>query len=413
MALHSNDTNIRDKLSDPRAQSQQSIGTIIGSHVQMTDSCTRSYFAPSQLCDDYHDISKNIRAGSLLNSELQGSHLSQGGSQYYQPAPVPLGSLQLQQDLSQVFSPASLQSPPWKPVEEDGCFHPTMAQHLWASKLSVADASGEDHKAFLLEDLLDLDFGPSPSFQSPSTLGVEDEHSLHEPMQKLHIDIGFVPPAPHISGSPLSEEAPTTTSAPSSSIKTIFSFHQPEETVQDVERKFQDFALTLKSRFPDLHIMPQDSYKSHAKADHNRYVKDANLQPMIEFNLEPYPCGVPLQDALSGRLKDLADDLVLNHGPPSAYIRLQVPGYKSKREQKSQICLKTYEKITRPLNRKRLLARVARAIKTILEKLAKEQQNQKDIIDLSFKWTIGDGPGKVGINDLHILSLHNVSRGTW
>jgi hypothetical protein len=70
--------------------------------------------------------------------------------------------------------------------------------------------------------------------------------------------------------------------------------------------------------------MPQDSYKSDAKADHLRYVGDVDLQPVIEFNREPYPYGIPLRDALSGRLKKIPEDCILNHGPPSAYIRLQV-----------------------------------------------------------------------------------------
>jgi hypothetical protein len=74
--------------------------------------------------------------------------------------------------------------------------------------------------------------------------------------------------------------------------------------------------------------MPQQVYSSRAKADHNRYVKDVDLKPPVIFQTKHHGgVGILLSDALDPKIEETlldSNEVVLNHGPPSAYIRVRV-----------------------------------------------------------------------------------------
>lgn len=276
--------------------------------------------------------------------------------------------------------------------------------------------------------------GPGAVFsvEDPQALGIAcilDGCSIAPPKLTVNTEVPYYGTA-QLTGSPF-EETPTPT--PESSVR-VFRSPQAEpprhspfvledpshnsmtgKNLELVDNEYRTYPFRLRLQI--YRVMPQLVYKSNAKADHDRYVRDANLQPAIEFwSSNTQECGIPLKDALSGRTH-LVDDnaIVMNHGPPSTLIRLQVPGYASQRCQKHQISLQTFQTPKQPLTKGRLLQAVARSIKKILNALAKERQDATLVKDALLPWTITQErcPGKVAFEDLWIASLHNVSQGSW
>lgn len=252
---------------------------------------------------------------------------------------------------------------------------------------------------------------------SPAPLAGDTAHPFHFPSQKLCINptgTASIPFSSVVGG--FHSENTSTTEGSALLLPTSLS----QKTLEDVEKEFENFPFTLNiSFYIRARFMPQSTYRSNSRADHNRYIKDANLQPTIVFYSKDLEnIGIALRDVLSSkaRIEGLLanpNEFVLHHGPPSASIRLQVPGYTSKKKQKCQICIRTRGKHTSFLTTTRLLRLVTNAIDKILRNLALEQQDFQRIAHLPFQWTIGNKPGQISIENLYIVSLHNVSKGTW
>lgn len=76
----------------------------------------------------------------------------------------------------------------------------------------------------------------------------------------------------------------------------------------------------------DIYI-PQTIYQPYTEADRVRYIEKANLKaPIIFVTSHPDQWGIPLEDALRAKMKDLVgrDDHMFVDCGPSVSIRLQV-----------------------------------------------------------------------------------------
>ena len=74
-------------------------------------------------------------------------------------------------------------------------------------------------------------------------------------------------------------------------------------------------------------MVPQKRYKPHTSSDRRRYVDEVDLEPAIHFYLQkPDEAGIPLRDALHGRLARLIgrDEHMFKERGPSISVRINV-----------------------------------------------------------------------------------------
>lgn len=153
-------------------------------------------------------------------------------------------------------------------------------------------------------------------------------------------------------------------------------------------------------------IIPQKIYRPHTISDRKRYVEEVVLEEPIMFVMrDPSEFGIPLTDALSGRYMRLLDrdDPMFEQRGPSVSIRLRWPGYES---WSRQIPTKDFRSTPGPITRAKLAKNIARTI----ERFIKEKQDQ---LEPGEDHRFRVGPGFITIDDLLLVGLHHVSKGSW
>jgi hypothetical protein len=136
-------------------------------------------------------------------------------------------------------------------------------------------------------------------------------------------------------------------------------------------------------------------------------VEEVELEEPITFIMkDPDECGIPLSDALTGkymRLKGRDDAMFVQRGP-SVSIRLKWPGYGN---WSRQIPTKDFRSPPGPITRAKLAKNIARTV----ERFIKEKQNKQHSDPEDEQWRVG--PGHIGVNDLILVGLQHVSKGSW
>lgn len=153
--------------------------------------------------------------------------------------------------------------------------------------------------------------------------------------------------------------------------------------------------------------VPQKTYKPHTQSDRRRYVEEVELEPPIMFFLQgPAECGIPLRDALTGKYIRLAgrDDPMFRERGPSVSIRLRWPGYGN---WSRQIPTKDFRSPPCPITRSKLAKNIARTV----ERFIKEKSRASMDTDEDPNWKVG--PGHITIDDLVLVGLQHVSKGSW
>jgi hypothetical protein len=153
--------------------------------------------------------------------------------------------------------------------------------------------------------------------------------------------------------------------------------------------------------------VPQKMYKPHTQSDRRRYVEEVELEPPIMFFLQgPAECGIPLRDALTGKYIRLVgrDDAMFRERGPSVSIRLKWPGYGN---WSRQIPTKDFRSPPCPITRSKLAKNIARTV----ERFIKEKYRAVMDPDEDPRWRVG--PGHITIDDLVLVGLQHVSKGSW
>lgn len=153
--------------------------------------------------------------------------------------------------------------------------------------------------------------------------------------------------------------------------------------------------------------VPQKMYKPHTQSDRRRYVEEVELEPPIMFILQgPTECGIPLRDALTGKYIRLLgrDDPMFRERGPSVSIRLRWPGYGN---WSRQIPTKDFRSPPCPITRSKLAKNIARTV----ERFIKEKARAAMDTDEDPGWKVG--PGHITIDDLVLVGLQHVSKGSW
>ncbi|KAJ7763654.1 hypothetical protein DFH07DRAFT_812674 [Mycena maculata] len=212
---------------------------------------------------------------------------------------------------------------------------------------------------------------------------------------------GFTgPPSPHLhspllpfaqSQQPKAEERP-----------------QPLYTYLDQLQFFQD-ALSLPAVGVYGPFVPQLMYTPHTTSDRRRYIGEVGMEPPIHFWVEnPSECGIPLSDAFHSRVKRVLnrDGIVFEDLGPSVSMRLEWPGY---RQWSRKIRTRRFFRNPGPLTRAELARRVAKCVQRFIQ----ESHGQPMEDDTKARWRVGLGPNQIKLEDLVLVSIHNVSPGSW
>ncbi|KAL1659177.1 hypothetical protein GGF50DRAFT_120135 [Schizophyllum commune] len=170
----------------------------------------------------------------------------------------------------------------------------------------------------------------------------------------------------------------------------------------------QDFeaALDLPMRAAGPFI-PQRMYAPTTRADRQRYVEEVSPEKSIYFwNKDGESCGIPLTQAFARAVHQLdePDEYIFNGVRPSVSIRLEWPGYRSWTK---QIPAKDFKKVPSPITREKLAKEVAKCVKRFIE-------NQRPLPndEANKRWRVGGANG-IKFEDLILVSMHHVSRGSW
>ncbi|KAL1762606.1 hypothetical protein FB107DRAFT_244176 [Schizophyllum commune] len=170
----------------------------------------------------------------------------------------------------------------------------------------------------------------------------------------------------------------------------------------------QDFdnAPTLPMRAAGPFI-PQRMYTPTTRADRQRYVEEVSPEKSIYFwNKDGESCGITLTQAFARAVHQLEDpdEYIFNGVRPSVSIRLEWPGYRSWTK---QIPAKDFKKVPSPITREKLAKEVAKCVKRFIE-------NQRPLPndEANKRWRVGGANG-IKFEDLILVSMHHVSRGSW
>ncbi|KAH7890709.1 hypothetical protein F5I97DRAFT_1798867 [Phlebopus sp. FC_14] len=162
-------------------------------------------------------------------------------------------------------------------------------------------------------------------------------------------------------------------------------------------------------------FIPQKIYQPYTEADRVRYIKDADLKPPVYFySKDPYECAVSLDDALKARLKNLIDkeeQMFTGCGPSiftsqflSTDQRVQWPGY---RPWTKQIPTYDFKTPRGPITKGKLAKNIANCVRSFIEVAEKQHMEAES----DRRWKVGRRHIKV--EDLMLVSLHHVSKGSW
>lgn len=154
-------------------------------------------------------------------------------------------------------------------------------------------------------------------------------------------------------------------------------------------------------------FVPQKIYRPYTEADQKRYIADCELKPIIYFfSSNPYEYGVTLEDAIRSKHKDLQDKdepMFVGCGP-SVSIRIEWPGY---RPWTKQIPTNDFKTPKGPITRAKLAKNLANCIKRFIEWAARQPMET----NADRRWKVG--PKHIKVEDLILVSLHHVSKGSW
>lgn len=195
------------------------------------------------------------------------------------------------------------------------------------------------------------------------------------------------------------------TSSPTSPLPQLNDLQTSPLSTNNVQLNVWDLART----YPNSRgvAVPQKMYKPHTQSDRRRYVEEVELEPPIMFYLQgPGECGIPLRDALTGKYIRLLgrDDPMFRERGPSVSIRLRWPGYGN---WSRQIPTKDFRSPPCPITRSKLAKNIARTV----ERFIKEKSRTAMDPDEDPRWKVG--PGCITIDDLVLVGLQHVSKGSW
>ncbi|KAH7911048.1 hypothetical protein BJ138DRAFT_34546 [Hygrophoropsis aurantiaca] len=154
-------------------------------------------------------------------------------------------------------------------------------------------------------------------------------------------------------------------------------------------------------------FVPQLIYQPSTHADRERYVSGVTLSPPIIFRAEgTLEWGIPLTAALGRQINCLndRDSLVFDGCGPSVSIRLQWPGYFSRRK---QVHTTDYRSPPGLITK----ARLAKHIAVILRRFIQDMENETMHEDANPAWRVGNR--HITFENLMLVSLHHVSQGSW
>ncbi|KAI5116871.1 hypothetical protein M0805_005837 [Coniferiporia weirii] len=154
-------------------------------------------------------------------------------------------------------------------------------------------------------------------------------------------------------------------------------------------------------------IVPQTVYRPNTASDQRRYVDQIELEKPIQFCLQgPSQLGISLHDALTGRFNRLTgrDDTLFETRGPSISIRLVWQGYQP---WSRQIPTKDFKTPPGPITRAKLAKNIAKTVQRFIE----EQKSVPMSFGSDPRWRVGNG--NIEVNDLSLVSLHHVSKGSW
>ncbi|KAL4072962.1 hypothetical protein V8B97DRAFT_1869837 [Scleroderma yunnanense] len=153
--------------------------------------------------------------------------------------------------------------------------------------------------------------------------------------------------------------------------------------------------------------VPQKVYQPYTEADRKRYITDCELKQTIYFfSSHPEEWGITLEDALRFRLKNLQDkdDPMFEGCGPSVSIRIEWPGYRPWTKQIPTMDFKTPKG---PITRGKLAKNIANCVRRFVEWAEKQCMEA----DADRRWRVGKKYLKM--EDLMLVSLHHVSKGSW
>lgn len=153
--------------------------------------------------------------------------------------------------------------------------------------------------------------------------------------------------------------------------------------------------------------IPQSIYQPYTEADRVRYIEKADLkEPIIFKTTHPDQWGIPLDDALRAKMKNLLDkdDSMFENCGPSVSIRLQWPGY---RAWTKQIPTMDFKSPKGPITRAKLAKNIANCVKRFIDEKEKERME----MEADRRWRVGTR--YIKMEDLILVSLHHISKGSW
>ncbi|KAF8420345.1 hypothetical protein L210DRAFT_3425104 [Boletus edulis BED1] len=153
--------------------------------------------------------------------------------------------------------------------------------------------------------------------------------------------------------------------------------------------------------------VPQRLYRPPTEADKERYLERISLSaPIVFVTKEPLEWGISLEDVRNGKTLHLVDKdaPVLGDCGPSIYIRINWPGYPSF---KRQISSRNWRKMKGPITKAKLAQNIAKTTSQFIEKMS----NKPLEVGAERSWKVG--PQHIKLEDLILVSLHHVSKGSW
>ncbi|KAF8557781.1 hypothetical protein OG21DRAFT_1456949 [Imleria badia] len=154
-------------------------------------------------------------------------------------------------------------------------------------------------------------------------------------------------------------------------------------------------------------FVPQRLYRPFTEADKERYLERVSLSaPIIFVTKEPFEWGISLEDVRNGKTRHLVDKevAVLQDCGPSVSIRINWPGYASF---KRQISSRNWRKTKGPITKEKLAQNLAKTTYRFIEKMS----NKPLEVGADKSWKVG--PQHIKVEDLILVSLHQVSKGSW
>ncbi|KAI6104008.1 hypothetical protein EV401DRAFT_2060929 [Pisolithus croceorrhizus] len=154
-------------------------------------------------------------------------------------------------------------------------------------------------------------------------------------------------------------------------------------------------------------FVPQKIYRPYTEADQKRYITECELKQTIYFfSNNPHEFGVTLDNAIKSKHKDLQekDDPMFAGCGPSVSIRIEWPGYRSWTK---QIPTNDFKTPKGPITRAKLAKNLANCVKRFIEWAAKQPMET----NADRRWKVG--PKHIKLEDLILVSLHHVSKGSW